>query len=230
MKNKISIICSNYNSDRWIEEYFEYVNNQTLDNFDIIFIDVKSTDDSLNKIRKYDFRKGIRKTIIEYPERIGIYKTWNIAIKFSDTAYVMNYNTDDMLISEALSIYDSAIELNPESDIIYSPCGFVTTRDPKAFVALANWPEYSHETMLKYCICGPFPLLKKQSLEKAGYFNERFVSSGDYEMWLRMSKLGFNFKKVPQTLGSFYYRSDSIHSENSEIAKQEDLLIQSKYK
>ena len=26
--NKITLICSNYNSDKWINEYLEYVNNQ----------------------------------------------------------------------------------------------------------------------------------------------------------------------------------------------------------
>ena len=230
MKNKISIICSNYNSDRWIEEYFEYVNNQTLKNFDIIFIDVKSTDDSLNKIQSYKFRDGIRKIIIEYPERIGVYKTWNIGIRAAETPYVMNYNTDDMLDEEALEIYSKAIEENPDTDIIYGPCGFVNSRNPKEFVGFGNWPEYSHEIMMQICICGPFPLAKRESLIKAGYFDEDFISSGDYEMWARMSKQGFSFKRIPEVLGSFYFRNDSVHSENKEIAKQEDAYIQQKYK
>lgn len=230
MKNKISIICSTYNSDRWIEEYFDYVNNQSLQNFDIIFIDVNSTDDSLEKIRNFKFRSGIRKIVIEYPERINVYKTWNIGIRASETPYVMNYNTDDMLIEEALSIYENNLTNNPNVDIFYGPCAIVENRNPKDFVGFANWPEYSHEQMLQLCICGPFPLVKKEAIEKAGYFDENFVSSGDYEMWLRMSKQGFTFKRIPEVLGSFHDRRDSVHFENQAIARQEDLIIQSKYK
>ena len=28
--------------------------------------------------------------------------------------------------------------------------------------------------------------------------------AGDYEMWLRMSKLGNTFKKVPEVIGSYF--------------------------
>jgi len=230
MKNEISIICSNYNSGRWIDEYLEYVNSQELENFDIVFIDVNSSDDSLDKIKKYNFRKGIRKVIIQYPERIGVYRAWNIAIKAAETKYIIYYNTDDMLFTNALSVYNLHSFNNPDIDVFYSPCGFVESRDPKAFVGFGEWQEYSHEALLKNCLCGPFPMVKKSSIEKIGFFNEDFISSGDYELWLRMSKEGYNFKKIPNILGSFYFRSDSIHSENSEIAKQEDLLIKEKYK
>ena len=110
------------------------------------------------------------------------------------------------------------------------PCGFVHSRNPKEFVGFGNWPEYSHEIMMQICICGPFPLAKRESLIKAGYFDEDFISSGDYEMWARMSKQGFSFKRIPEVLGSFYFRNDSVHSENKEIAQQEDAHIQEKYK
>ena len=47
----ISILCSNYNSDGWIDNYLSYLNSQTLEEFEVIFVDASSTDDSLQKIK-----------------------------------------------------------------------------------------------------------------------------------------------------------------------------------
>lgn len=228
--NKISIICSNYNSDRWIEDYLNYLNDQIDRNFEIIFVDANSKDDSLNKIKTFASTTDIKTSIIELDKRIGIYAAWNIAIKSCKTDYIMNYNTDDMIYKYAISIYNSCINKNPDIDVIYGPCAFVKNRNIQDFSMYANWPEYSHEAMMSMCICGPFPLIKKSAFDTVGYFDETFVSSGDYEMWARMSKAGLKFKKIPEIIGSFYQRDDSIHASNSNTARQEDLFIQNKYK
>ena len=48
---KITIICSNYNSDVWIDDYLKCINNQIDKNFNIIFFDANSSDESLKKIK-----------------------------------------------------------------------------------------------------------------------------------------------------------------------------------
>ena len=228
--SNITIICSNYNSDKWINEYLNYLNNQTDKNFEIIFIDAKSTDNSLTTIKNFANSSNIKSKIIECEERIGIYAAWNIGIKNATTEYIMNYNTDDMIYSHAISTYNNAIKNYSEAEIIYGPCGFVKTRNISDFFNFANWPEYSHEIMMQMCICGPFPLVRKKVFEKFGYFNESFVSSGDYEMWARLSRMGCKFQKIPEIIGSFYFRDDSIHQSNAQKARQEDILIQQTYK
>lgn len=228
--NKITVICSNYNSDRWINEYCNFLNYQKGCGFDVIFVDAKSTDDSLNKFKNFKFDPKINIKIIELDKRIGLYETWNIAIKKCNTDYFMNYNTDDLIHDFAIDTYNRYCVANPNIDIFYGPCGFVQNRKIDEFVGFGNWPEYSHEILSQYCICGPFPLIKTESAIKAGYFNEFFISSGDYEMWLRMSKKGYKFMRIPEMIGSFYYRNDSIHSQNERVAQTEDFLIQNKYK
>ena len=63
--NKISIICSNYNSSLWIDEYLQFVNYQTSKGFDMIFVDACSTDDSLKRIKDFKFKPHINSKIIE---------------------------------------------------------------------------------------------------------------------------------------------------------------------
>ena len=127
--NKISIVCSNYNSDLWIGEYLNYVNNQTSNGFDIIFVDACSTDNSLKEIKNFKFKQSINSKVIECNSRIGIYAAWNMGIKVSTTEYVMNYNTDDMLFDYALETYEKWILKDPDADIIFGPYGMVKTRN-----------------------------------------------------------------------------------------------------
>ena len=40
----ITILCSNYNSEKWINKYLNSINNQDLNNFEINFVDANSSD------------------------------------------------------------------------------------------------------------------------------------------------------------------------------------------
>ena len=228
--SKITIFCSNYNSAKWIDEYLEYLKNQIDKNFEIVFIDANSTDESLNKIKIFASNTEIKTSIIECDKRIGIYEAWNLGIKLCNTDYVMNYNTDDMLHKYAISVYNYYIKNYPSIDLFYGPCPYVKNRNICDISQYFNWPEYSHETMLQYCFCGPFPLVKKEVFEKIGYFDETFISSGDYEMWLRMSKHNNKFMKIPEIIGSYYHRNDSISCLNPEKTMQEDNFLRNKHR
>jgi GT2 family glycosyltransferase len=228
--NKISIICSNYNSDLWINEYLNYVNTQTAKDFDIIFVDACSTDNSLSVIKNFKFRNGINTKIIESESRIGLYTAWNIAIKAASTDYIMYYNTDDMLFDYALETYEKWIIKDPEADIIFGPFGLVKTRDIYNFSLYAKWPKYNHALLMYEYLCGPFPLIKKKVFEEIGYFDESYITAGDYEMVARMSKNGYNFQQIEQCIGCFYERGDSISNRDKELLDKEIKKIKQKYK
>jgi GT2 family glycosyltransferase len=228
--NLLSVICSVYNSSKWLDVYLNSLNNQFQKQFEIIFIDANSTDDSMKIIENHKFREGIEYQIIKDSERISIYKAWNIGIMKSSGEYIVNWNTDDLLYPSALTTYSEYAKRNPSVDLFYSPCNIINSQDYDSIIGLRNWPEHSHELLLKFCYCGPFPLVKKSAIQSVGYFNEKYKSSGDYDMWLKLSKAGFKFKKIPDIIGSFYQREDSVSVGGLGLAQAEDQEIQSNYK
>jgi len=230
--NSITVLCSNYNSDQWIQGYLDCLNSQVKVGFDVVFVDAKSTDNSLSTIKNYKFQDSINVKVIEEDKTIGIAEAWNIAISNSETKYVLNINTDDRLYKTGILIYQSYLDLYPNIDVFYSPCHVVKDKEHKVLVSVYNWAEYSHDWLLKQCICGPFPLLKRQPLLDVGLFNTKYTSSFDYEMWLRLSKSGHSFYKIPEPVGSYYLNpvGKSTDASTRNIAVQEDLEIRSIYR
>jgi glycosyltransferase involved in cell wall biosynthesis len=206
----ISILCSVYNASEHLDKYLKYVDDQTLESFEILFVDANSSDDSLKKIMEYKFREGITKIVFGAKERVGIYEAWNQAIEHSSHDYVMNYNTDDKLFKSSLATLATYAKLHPEVDVIYSDSFISSDTDhtPSSWFAWAD--ANKKENLLQGCCVGPYPLLKKSTIVDAGMFNDKFVISGDYEMWCRLNSLGKKFLKIDEPLGVYYHNPHGV--------------------
>ena len=230
----ISILCSNYNSSDWIDDYLAHLDRQDMETFEVIFVDAKSTDDSLEKIKNHTFRKGIDKKIVECEKRIGVYEAWNIAIGKSTQDYVMNYNTDDRLLPHALTTLYTLATYNPHASVVYCNCAISDEPTNTRIIGQYNWDDANEmSALLRGCCCGPFPLLKKEAIVKGGMFHESFQISGDYEMWCRLNSKGHQFLKTNEILGVYFNNPEGVSTQNTEqrLSRhiQEDNAIRSKY-
>lgn len=232
IKPKLTVLCSNYNSDRWIDGYLASLNEQLLDNFEVIFVDANSSDHSLKTIKNYNFREGITKKVIENDSRIGIYEAWNIAIKESQCEFVINFNTDDRLFQGGLLTLYHSILNDKTADVVYGNSLICGDEKHTAIKGVQSWPIYSHQILLANCICGPFPILKKSTLVDNGLFNPKYTISGDYEMWLRLSKKGCKFLKINDFVGSYYDNPKGMSSNRDTLTEHinQDREIRNLYK
>ena len=223
----VTILCSTYNSEKWVEGYLNSINYQLLGAFDIIFVDANSTDSSLQIIKDFSFRQGITKQIVECKDRVTIYDAWNMAVERANTPYVINVNTDDRLFPAALSTYLSYATTFPTVDVFYSSYQIVDDEKHLHTTAVKFAPPHNHDHLLQDCYCGPFPFLKRQTIVEEGLFNPEFTISGDYEMWLRLSKRGRVLAPISETLGS-YYDNPTGMSTNRESKHWQEHLYQDK--
>ena len=205
----ITIICSNLNSLNWIDGYLESINAQFYKVFEIQFIDGGSTDGSWERIKKFEFRNGIKSSYIQ-ENYCSIYKAWNIGYNKSNTEYCINVNTDDRLFPNGLEIMAVYAKKYKDIDVFYSPCLITDNKDHGNYSGIYDWPDFSKGELLKRCICGPFPLVKLRSAIEVGLFNSEFTISGDYEMWLRMASKGKRFMKIKEPIGGYYINPSGL--------------------
>ena len=219
--NKMSLItlaCSNYNSEKWIERYLKSVNDQFLPEFSLIIVDANSTDNSLNIIKQYRFRKGISCKIVSCPNRITFYEALNVVTGICDSEYIVSYNTDDHFYPSTLTVIKEYIVRYPSTDIFYSSFGI--TKDSAHLERIHQIhmpPEHDINVLLHACYIGPFSIVKKKTLLEIGNYNTSFKICGDYELWMRFARAKKTFTRIPEVLGNYFENPIGISTNTNSL-------------
>ena len=100
---KISIISPVYNREKFILRFIRSIQQQTFHNVEIIFVDDKSSDNSICFIKKY-MKKDKRIKLIKNRKNRGTFKTRNIGALYSRGKYIIIPDPDDILSNNILRI------------------------------------------------------------------------------------------------------------------------------
>ena len=92
--NLVSVIVPNYNNREYLQDCIESILKQTYSNFEIIFVDDLSTDDSVDVVRQYG---DDRIRIFKNSKNMGIAATRNRGISEALGKYVTTLDSDDVL-------------------------------------------------------------------------------------------------------------------------------------
>ena len=103
MNMKISIITVCYNSEKTIKNTIDSVLSQTYKNYEYIIIDGKSTDNTVNLIKKYQKKFDNKLKYISEKDN-GIYDAMNKGVLRAIGGIIGIVNSDDWLEPKALDI------------------------------------------------------------------------------------------------------------------------------
>lgn len=221
---KVSIITVCFNSSNTIEKTMLSVFEQTHGNIEYIFIDGKSTDDTISIIKKYE--NNITKLVSE-PD-LGIYDAMNKGITLATGEIVGILNSDDLyadkhVLADVMKYFSD----DPDLDILYGNLNYVKNLNTKAIVR--KWvskPYYNG--FFEHGNVPPHPalFLRSNVYKKVGLFNLEYKLAADYEFMFRVFKK-HNFKSkyvnrltVKMRLGGATNKSfENILNGNKEILK-----------
>lgn len=236
---KISILTSVYDGDEFIEPFLKDITRQTIfkDKCELILINANSPGKEEKVIKKYmkKFPKNI--VYLKLDEDPGIYGTWNKAIELSTGEYLTNANLDDRKAINSLELHARELFLNDDIDLVYAD-SHITNNPNETFENNTagdkkyNFPEFSFENLKMANLPHNNPMWRKSVHEKAGMFNAKYRSAGDWDMFLRMASKGSKFKKVGQILGLYYFNPTGVSTnpENFEWKREEEQEIYETYK
>lgn len=208
-KPLVSIITVVYNGEKYLENTFLSVLNQTYHNIEYIVIDGGSTDGTLDIIRKYDNR--ISYWVSEPDE--GISDAFNKGISFASGDIIGIINADDWY---ELDTIEKVIERFSEckADIVHG--------DIRRAVEMI----IPDEAMLRYemAINHPTAFVTYRSYLKTGLFRNDFRYAMDYEWMLRAKDAGLNFSYINQCLANM--RLDGVSDRGWRMVLREFLKAQ----
>jgi len=231
---KISIITSIYNSDKFIEHFLNNITQQTIFNqCELILINANSPgiieEDIILKYQQV-YPNIIYQRLAKDP---GLYAVWNLAIKQARGQYITNANADDRLFHNCYEQHARLLDNNLDTSLVYSD--FCITYKPNVNIETMdrgwriNHLEFSLAAIKLSCLPSFNPMWRRSIHDICGFFDEKFMIVGDYEMWIRMVTCGLKFKKCNEMLGVYYCNPTGLSVSNYKI-NVEQRIIHEQYK
>ena len=201
--NKISIITVCLNSEKTIEKTINSILDQVYPNKEIIIIDGKSTDRTLEIINKY--KKYIRIIISE--KDAGLYHAMNKGIQLSQGGIIAILNSDDVFCNNnVLKNIANYFSNHLDVEIVLSDTYIVNNLDDKKIIRkykVTNFKDWH----LRLGISPPHPscFIKRAVYIKHGLFDLMFKCASDFELLFRLiykKKTKFEKLNIPTVLMS----------------------------
>mgnify|MGYP001173230963 CR=1 FL=1 len=172
---KISVITVTKNSEKFLEENIKSLKNQTYKNFEHIIIDGKSTDRTVDIIKKY-------KDKIDYwvsePDK-GLYDAMNKGIEVCTGDIIGILNSDDIYFSDALKFVNHYFSEKENLDFLFGTV-------EKHKLMHGYYPEKIKWTFGFYTTHSVGFFIKKSSQMKIGFYDTRYKYSADYDLFYKM--------------------------------------------
>lgn len=224
---KISVIVTCYNKEKYISSTIDSVLKQTYTNIELIIIDDGSSDNSVEIISKYQdprirFFKQLNK---------GENAARNAGIKCATGSFIAFLDGDDIWISTKLQEQMNYIKSN---NLLMCFCDYDTIDElgslnntfKKITFNNFNYNVLREKILVGNCILGSASsvLVSKTLVDKLGFFEDSLKWGGDWEYWIRIvfatDKIGllssklvlirFGIVQVQNTLLSEKRMSDTL--------------------
>ena len=95
----LTIVIPNYNNSRFIDTCLNTINDQTLRDLVVVFVDDASTDDSAERFRQFPWRDGIHPRLIRNLGNLGVAETRVSGFRQVFTDYATTLDSDDCYMS-----------------------------------------------------------------------------------------------------------------------------------
>ena len=238
MKNLVSVIIPNYNSEKYIHDTIQSVLNQTYKNIEILIIDDCSSDNSVSIIKNMaSENKNIK--LIQLTKNCGRpAKPRNIGISKSKGEYIAFLDSDDIWHRQKIefqlycmkkynnSFSSCAVQIfnkNIPEELEFIPSHF----DKKRYISFKN----INNLLIKNFIKSGSSVLCKKSIIKNIMFNElaEYKAVEDYNFWLDIHKKN-NFSSIFINEKLVFYRvSDSSISKDKFLQAKKVFNLLSKF-
>lgn len=194
---KVSVLLSNYNGDKHLDESISSVLSQTYKDFEFIIVDDASTDSSRKVVENYH-DKRIKKYYAEKNRNIAY--SLNLALSMASGEYIARIDSDDVWELNKLEIQVQYMENHSECGACFTKVNII---DEYSNIANDMYDEYfqlfnsaenkSQREWLRFffyqgnCLCHPSVVIRRNVLEHVGgYYHLAYVPAEDYELWTRI--------------------------------------------
>ena len=227
----ISVILPVYNAEVYVREAVESILAQTFTDFELIIINDGSTDGSGVILRELAARDA-RIVLIERPND-GYVSALIKGIEIARADLIARMDADDVSMPERFALQHARMVQEPELAVLGS---FIRVMDkagniirllerPLTRKAIAHCLEYSG------CpVAHPAVMMRRGAVLKAGGYRKAFSPAEDYDLWLRMSDLGYAIANLPQPLLNYRWHDANVSKVHRKVQERHNILARAAHR
>lgn len=209
---RFSIITATYNAETCIERTIQSVLNQNSTNYEYIFIDGASVDNTNMIIDQYSAilnEKGIQVKHVSEPDN-GISDAFAKGVNYAQGEIVVILNAGDKMLPDTLSYVDS--HFSAEYDVLYGNIIWHDEKRELEYIKKSKSPEHLDELKYTMVIKHPATYIKKKAYVKYGNYDATFKYAMDTDLLLRMYLQGAKFKYIDREFT--YFEAGGVSDSN----------------
>jgi len=211
----ISILLATYNGEKYLSTSIESILNQTFKDFELLIGFNGTTDSSKEIPSKYD---DPRIRVFDYADEKGKSNTLNKLIKEAKYDWVAIQDDDDIWVNDKL---EKQVPFMGRFDVIGSLICYVDennniTGQPQLSTIPSEIKRISMTGLNQ--VANTSAILRKKDILDIGGWRNEFDGIEDYDLWLRLMRIGKNFINVPEQLVRH-----RLHSNSNFNTKQHNL-------
>jgi len=188
---KVSIILPTYNRADVLTTSVQSVLRQSYSDFELLIVDDGSTDNTGIVV---DSMNDTRVRYLKIPENKGVAAARNEGIRQAKYDYIAFQDSDDHWKPDKLERQMAFLTQRPEASLLYCPYECKKADGATILVPDHNIPSEEKQgniyqyMLLRNTIGTPSVLVRRQCLERSGFFNESLTCLEDWELFLRISR------------------------------------------
>lgn len=229
--NAVDVIIPVYNAAKFVQKCILSVQQQTLPANKIIVIDDGSEDSTVQIVDRL-VKADSRIELIQSDHQ-GVSHSRNLGIAASNAPFITILDVDDGLYPKKLARHLEAFEtIDSKYGLVHSFYDFVDTQGLAVQVEFNGLRTQSPPSANGYILpqlleptCAVLmPMIKREVLDLAGYYDEQLFYGEDLDLWLRLANITQCFF-IPESLG--YICVNPVSAQHrSRGRKQQKFLFQ----
>lgn len=214
MKVDVAILSANFNNGKYLDQFFQSIINSSFQPSQIILVDDKSTDDSIEIINKYRYIQGLE--LICLSQNQGFANALNEGIKYVKAKYVLRVDPDDVISPFRIEKQFLFLENNTNIDVIGSNAQYFSD-SINNILSKSNFVQ-NHNEIYKRYEAGTHGVMHGTTMLRANIFkiykyHQESVPAEDYKIFSEIIKDGYKFENLLDSLTFVRIHKNSVSND-----------------
>ena len=205
-KKLVSIILNCFNGEKFLKKTLDSIKLQSYKNWELIFIDNHSTDNSKLIFKSY---KDKRFKYFKTKKHLSLYSARNFGVNKSKGDFISFIDADDWWIKNKIEKQITLFFKNHNLDIVFSNVFIYEEKNKKKKLFIKKKIKFiNSQSLINKFEMPILTTMIKKKIFKSNKFNNQYTIIGDFDFFTRLA-IHYNIGYIHEPLA--YYR---IHGSN----------------